>query len=212
MREFYDEEIALTFRGYTHNDFNTSEVADLYRTYLLQLNEWSSDSGVQNYICKDMELGAFLGIITKHSTSSKRINNFEHFIILDKDTLVGTALIVVNDRDFKEHLIKTPHFDSINTDNNPNLIIEYLVTNPHLRNKGYGTRIVKGIQNNEQLIEKGTTHSGIFTTIDNCNECSKRAFLKNKFVCIPAKAFNDLSDKFSVYYFGKHNKTFEKID
>ena len=209
MKEFFDEETSLKFRGYNSDDLMDGEFIKGYHPYVDELDDWSKDHGIQKYICSDMNLGAFLSLIAKHSTSYKSKLHYEHYLVFEDDKLVGTTLLTTNDLTFKDKIRNTKRYKDIRKDENPLLIIEYLATNPHLRNRGYGTRIVKAIENNEHIITNNQLTSGIATTIHTANIGSKKAFLKSNFICTPKKSFEGVKSEYRVFYFGKHKKSFE---
>ena len=212
MKNFFDTEVGLAFIGYDKHDLEQEVLKKTYDKYIKKINSWSSDDGIQRYIIDEetMKLGDFLELVTKHFASSNKDCSHEHYIIFEDYTLVGTTLLTINDKHIKNNLISSENEpNQFKEDENPLLYIEYLATNPEHRNKGIGTRIIKGIINNEQLIASSTT-SGIAATVDSTNTGSKRALLKNRFICLPAKVFSGIDEKFNVLYFGKHKKIFEK--
>lgn len=209
MEKFFDNDVQLTFIGFNKDDIKNEDYINLYKQYVEQLNIWTDDEGIQKYIGNDMKLGDFFACITEHSTHVHSKSIHKHYLMFDKDLLVGSALLTINDHKLKEYVTDDEKYDNFRQDEDPILYIEYLATNPQVRNKGYGARIVKGITNNKQIITENNI-CGVAATINNSNESSKKAFLKSNFICTPAKSFNNIDKDFRVYYFGKHKKAFEK--
>lgn len=208
MKEIYDEDIKLKLLLYSKEDFEDEKTFEIYQNFINQLNTWSEDKNIQKYICSDMDLGDFLSCITKNSTSYKSELIHKHLIVFDGEKLVGTALLTINDFCLKDHIIKYCKQKNTKDDNNPLLSIEYIATNPYFRNKGFATKIIRGIKNNERNISDNIINYGISAVIQNENKGSKKAFLKNKFVCTPAKSCSKVEDDFKVYYFVRPMKDF----
>lgn len=208
MKEIYDDDIKLNLLLFSKEDFEDEKTVEMYQNYTNQLNAWSADKNIQKYICSDMDLGDFLSYVTKNSTSYKSKLIHKHLIVLEDEKLVGTALLTINDYCLKDHIIKYCKQKNTKDDNNPLLSIEYIATTPTSRNKGYATRIIKGIKNNQKIISDNIINYGITAVIQNENKGSIKAFLKNKFLYTPAKTCSKVEDDFKVYYFIKHTKNF----
>lgn len=211
MKDFFDNDVNLNFIIFGREDLKPQNINEIetYNHYNSLLNEWTSDKNIREYIC-DMKLGDFFATITRFSRSYKSKLIYKHLFAFDNSEIVGSALLTINDEDFKKHIGESENFSSILEDKNPLFHIEYLAVNPSLQNNGYGSRIIKAIKNNYKIISDNKQNAGFTTVIHKENEPSKRAFLKNKFVCTPASSYMSAEENFSVYYFGKHDKSIEK--
>jgi len=216
MKEFFDEETSLKFVGYSGKDLHSHIFDKEYEFYNNQLNEWSKDKDIKKFIVANMNVGRYFKLITKVSDSTNTQTELHHFFIFDNDQLIGSAVISTNEKPLYSIISnKSSVFAEISKDKNCMVDILYFVTNPKLRGLGYGTRIIKTIKNHEKELTNNKNTSGLFAEVRKTNEPSKKAFLKNNFIVIPARHIIE-PDKdryiYSLYdrlYHGVHAEKFK---
>lgn len=216
MKEFFDDETGLTFIGFSGSDLHNHVHDKEYEFYNDQLNNWIKDKDIKRYIVANMDIGRFFTLITKISDSVDAITTVHHFFILDNNNLIGSAVVSKNKSPL--HTAISPLSDKwhdIALDDNPTVDILYLVVHPKFRGLGYGTRIIKSIKNHEKELAENTNTSGILAEVRKINEPSKRAFLKNDFIVIPAKHLiepqkNQYAHLYDRLYNGIHADKFKE--
>ena len=195
----------------------------LFRQYINIIDTWSNNEPIKKYIY-DGKVG--------HELESlfKLFNTNIHFATID-DQLVAVMLTsshqpLTHFEELKEYIKSGRHSEDITSDiseefltkqetnviidskDENNLYIEYLVVNPDLHGKGIGTRIFKSIKENPVFFNNNYTDvSFIQTAIHNENIPSRKTVIKNGFKRI--KPHKDPLP-YSVYYFQLQNQTHSK--
>ena len=206
MIEFYDNESNLTFKCYNGMDSRTHYYReDDYYQYVLEMNSWS-DQGIKDFVVEGTPLGNFF------NWNNLFMNEHEHLggqlvFALDGDILIGCALLTTENPSIAFSLdpANTKLFPAL-IDKKPKVNIDFIATNPHLRNLGYGTRFIKGIKNNEKILTNEKESSGITANVREDNQPSKKAFLKNDFIIVHKGNLIKTLGNYHTLYFGKHNQ------
>ncbi|MGN0961205.1 MAG: GNAT family N-acetyltransferase, partial [Christensenellales bacterium] len=103
-----------------------------------EVNSWSKSTKVKRYITSAMPLDDFLKTFTTTTLKNSKPND-SLFYCFEDNQLVGAILL--GNASFAPSIYH----------------IDYLVVNPKLHNKGYGTRMIKSVISNPDFFNNGTT-------------------------------------------------------
>jgi RimJ/RimL family protein N-acetyltransferase len=156
---------------------------DKYSACFDDLKKWSKDSSIQRYISVGFPLDElFKSFIPKRDDQDEA----NVFFCMDDGKFVGLTMV------------------SSPFGLNKHSTIEYLIVNPELRKKGYGTRMVGSVTSNPKFFAKGDKGFGFVSSVESDNIPSKKAFLKNKFKVV--KHVPSFGRLYSVLYFGQREE------
>ena len=193
MKKLIDKDVHLLWHIYpTKEVFKKYRKDAKFKDITTELNSWISPNidyfitsvhqiGLGNYLCENL--------ITHYHINDNKGENFYLLLAYEDNNLVGVVILSNKENDISK--------DFKLSDNQENMIIDYIIVNPNYQNMGIGTRMIKSIQSNQNILGKST--EGITTVIDNENSASQRAFLKNHFeIVIP---HSHICTYFSKYYY-----------
>lgn len=152
---FFDKDSCLTWKS-----VNTDNI-DSFDEEFNSLNSWSTDSNIRRFISSRQPLDfIFKLMIPDHN---------------DRDHLTGLYFAYDNNQFVGLLHMSAPIGD------NKHATIEFIITNPKLRNRGYATRMISSAKNNLEFFCHGHSGEGIASTIERENIGSITAFVKNGF-------------------------------
>ena len=186
-----------------------------FREYINEINSWSNNEAIKKYIF-DGKVGHEL------ETLFKLFNTTLHFATYNDDLiavmLTGDHQPLSHYEELKEYITSGRHKENIESDINedflsleetnvilnsaddPNLYIEYLVVNPKYHGKGFGTKIFKTLKENIDVFTNNYSDTAfIQTAIHNENIASRKTVIKNGFKRVKPSN-NPIPLPYSVYY------------
>ncbi|MGN0961206.1 MAG: GNAT family N-acetyltransferase [Christensenellales bacterium] len=170
----FDENNDLTW-----NRINLENLS-YYQEQFKQIGEWSSNPNVQRFIASKTPLDKlFESMLPKNSSP----NNFTGlFLCSNKEKLIGLIYTTSPLGEYKH------------------TTIDYIIVNPELQGKGYGTRMIKSIKDNILYFSNQYNPEGIISSVEEENISSCKAFESNGFKQID-KNTSSTGRLYKIYYF-----------
>ena len=159
MRNFYDENTDIYWYE-TQTDDDKKEMQAITN----KINKWQSP-GIKKYVTDGLPVIAYLSAFTYSEIYDNlgKIGCYNYYALDENKTPLGIVEVSTSS--------VLPN----------RATIEFLVVNPKLNGQGIGTRMISSIQNNTEWFAQNDKINRWVVSIDNSNEPSKKAFLKNKF-------------------------------
>lgn len=187
MNNFYDENTDLDWY-----EFDKPEDLENYAEVKSSVNGWKSE-GISKFILDETGiLDDFMSVFLPDFIvgNSKHAHCYCYYVLDKNKKPLGITNISTND-------------ESENV-----AYIEYLIVNPKNTGKGIGTRMIKSIISNPEFFAKTKKVFHWELSVDDRNEPSKRAVLKNNFRVYskPKNPDTTYVGTLSTYYWAKPRK------
>jgi len=191
MIEFKDKKNGLVWVIYNlEQDYNNKRIKNKLERLNSSLNRWQGED-IDTYVTGGERLGDYFYTLLHYKPRSL----IEAFAYNKNKALAGCCILANNALDIH-------NLDGVNTEDlKPNLRIEFIVTNPKLRNRGLATRMTCSIRDNQEVFTNGRDSLGVSSAIDVTNEPSEKLFKKCGFL---HKASH--LPQYKIYYFKKQVK------
>lgn len=180
-KDFFDSTTGLLWKNITR------ETSELFSKEFDEMHDWSSDDQIQRYIASRKPLDSVIKMITPSDGGIGKM-----FFCYEKDQFIGLI------------------YTSTPTQEN-NATIEYVITNPNIRKKGYATMMLSSaLQNKDYFFSKGFD-SEIKASIEKQNTPSQKVFTKNGFVIDEEGSYMSSGRLYNAFYSKPRTSTKEEI-
>lgn len=136
----------------------TQENLSSFESEFAELHSWSSDTNIQRFISKRMPID-----LVFQSLAPNKDENSQLFFCYDSKTFVG--------------LIYTSTPENEKGDGT----IQYIIVNPNLRKKGYGSMMTSSVVHNTNKFFKHKFSNNINASVEEENKASRHTFESNGF-------------------------------
>lgn len=154
----------------------TRETSELFPREFEEMHDWSSDEQIQRYIASRKTLDSVIKMITPSDGGMGKM-----FFCYEKDQFIGLV------------------YTSTPTQEN-DATIEYVITNPNIRKKGYATMMISSVLQNKDYFFSKDFDSEIKASIEKQNIPSQKAFTKNGFVQDKDESYVSSGRLYNVFY------------